>query len=101
MVGPTSLVVQDSLLSELPLPLHQPLPPRPRVLEDFGGMTLLSLWNWNCIDMEHDVDVIAENVVRSRYERSIIVVRTCYNRSRSVVRSCCNLITLGMVVVVT
>ena len=32
--------------------------------------------------MEHDVDVIAENVVRSRYERSIIVVRTCNNRSK-------------------
>ena len=37
--------------------------------------------------MEHDVDVIAENVVRSRYERSIIVVRTCYNRSKIVLKS--------------
>ena len=37
--------------------------------------------------MEHDVDVIAENVVRSRYERSIIVVRTCYNRSKIVLQS--------------
>ena len=40
--------------------------------------------------MECDVDVISENVVRSRYERSIIVVRTCYKRykrRRSVVRS--------------
>ena len=24
-----------------PLPLRQPLPPRPRVLVDFGGMTVL------------------------------------------------------------
>ena len=39
--------------------------------------------------MEHDVDVIAENVVRSRYEyeRSIIVVRTCNNRSKIVLQS--------------
>ena len=83
MVGLTSLLDQDSLLSELPLPLHQPLPPRPRVLVDFGGMTVLFPRNlginqkkkeWNCIDMEHDVDVRTENVVRSRYERSTIVV---------------------------
>ena len=39
------------------------------------------------IDMKHDIDGIAENVVRSRYERSIIVVRTCYNRSKIVLQS--------------
>ena len=82
------------------------------------------------IDMEHDVDVIAENVVRSWYERSTIVVifacqglrsipvkrmgvnrnpwlakmnrgKNSYNRSKSVVRSCCNRITRGIVVVRT
>ena len=37
--------------------------------------------------MEHDVDVIAENVGRSRYELSIIVVRMCYNRSKIVLQS--------------
>ena len=41
LVGPKYLLDQDSLLPELPLPLHQPLPPRPRVLEDFSGMTVL------------------------------------------------------------
>ena len=37
--------------------------------------------------MKHDIDGIADNVVRSRYERSIIVVRTCYNRSKIVLQS--------------
>ena len=37
--------------------------------------------------MEHDVDFIPECIVRSRYERGMVVVKACYTCSRSVVRS--------------
>lgn len=80
MVDPTSLYIGSGFVSEATLTLLRPLPPHPRVLEEFDGMpvlfsriiyVLMTIRRNEVFYTEHYVDVIAEsfnsgmNVIRS------------------------------------